>query len=136
MARIEWVEERLKVWARWKANLLAGPLGYAAVNLADADAGRSGYIEASIPLLAVEAGETDEAIKLLDKGLQDTIREVYCGRGGVRHAARKMGVAESTLHARVDQAHWQISHHILERQERWRNKRTRDEAAQAAARPK
>ena len=33
MARIDWIEQRLQNWVRWKLALGGGALGYASVNL-------------------------------------------------------------------------------------------------------
>lgn len=139
MARVKWVEERLCNWARWKVMRGRGPLGYAAVNLADADAGRSGYIEASVPVDDVEASETNDAVLGLTPELQRTLLAVYCGEGagsgGVRQAARRLHLGESAVHARIDRAHRLMAQAFGERDERRKQERARVEALQAAMRP-
>jgi hypothetical protein len=137
MARIDWVEQRLQNWARWKlARGGDGELGYAAVNLHAADAGRGGYVTASIPISDVEASDTDEAVgRLYPGGLRLTVLEVYVGRGGIRDKAMRLACSEATIHARVDQAHRQLADHFLAQADKRRRERERVEATIAAGRP-
>lgn len=131
MARIEWIEHRLQNWARWKLCQGAGALGYASVNLADADAGRDGYAEARVPVSDVEAAETEQAIQHLNPpGLALTVREVYLGRGGIKDKARRLCCAEATVHARVDQAHRQMQAWLADRQRQRDAERRRVERLQ------
>lgn len=136
MARIEWIEHRLQNWARWRLSQGRGALGYAAVNLADADAGRDGYIEASIPISDVEASETDQALQRLNPpGLALTVVEVYTGRGGIKDKARRLCCAEVTIYARIDQAHRQLAELLNERRRVRDAERARVEKLQAGVRP-
>ncbi len=136
MARIEWIEHRLLNWARWKLCQGSGVMGYAAVNLADADAGRDGYIEASIPVSEVEASETDQALQRLNPpGLAKTVAEFYTGRGGIKDKARRLCCAEATIYARVDQAHRQLAELLNERRRLRDAERQRVEKLQAGVRP-
>jgi hypothetical protein len=137
VARIEWIEQRLQNWARWTLNRGGGALGFAAVDLADSDAGRDGYAEAAIPTSDVEAAETDDAIaRLYPGGLALAVREFYVGRGGVKDKALRLCIGESTLYARVDQAHRQLAEHFLAQQDRQRAERARVEAMQTSVRPR
>lgn len=131
MARIEWIEYRLLNWARWTlARGTDGELGYAAVRPASAaGGGRRGYVTASIPINDVEASETEAAVaRLHPGGLGLAVREMYLGRGGIPDKARRLACAESTLHARVDQAHRQLAEHFLAQQDRLKRERERVEA--------
>lgn len=137
MARIEWVEQRLQNWARWRLCEGAGVLGYAAVNYADAvNGGRRGYVEAAIPISDVDASETDQAIRRLHPpGLALTVEEVYVGQGGIRDKALRLCCTEGTVHARIDQAHRQLATDLAAAQARRRAERERVEALQRRNRP-
>lgn len=136
VARIEWVEHRLQNWARWTLAAGSGGLGYARVDLADADAGRDGYVEARIPISDVEAAETDQAIgRLTPPGLALTVREVYVGPGGIKDKARRLCCAEATVHARIGQAHLQLARDLAERQRVREAERRRVELLQQGVRP-
>ena len=131
MAKIEWIEQRLQNWARWRLRAGGeGPLGYASVELGGgANMGRSGYVEAAIPIGDVEAAETDSAIaRLYPGGLRLTVIEVYTGRGGMKDKAKRLACGESTIHARIDQAHKQLAEHFMAQNDRFRNERYRLEA--------
>lgn len=139
MARIDWIEQRLLNWARWlMAGGGSGGMGYAATTWGDAASagGRDGYREAVIPISDVEASETDHAVNRLSPGgLRLAVREFYTGRGGRAEQAERLRIGESTLHARVDQAHAQLAEHFLAQQDRQRAERERVAAVQASARP-
>lgn len=138
MARIEWIEQRLQNWARWKLMRGSGALGYAAVNLtglADANAGRDGYITASIPISDVEASETDEAVQRLPGELRATIETVYVGNGTLNEKLARLCVAKPTLHARVERSHRMLADHFHAAQDKRKAERERVEALQRGLRP-
>ena len=86
MARIDWIEDRLNNWARWKLTRGTGGLGYASVNLANPTLGvREPYAEAPIPTNAVEAGETDDAVNRL--------HPPELGQSARRPPAQRLGAA-------------------------------------------
>lgn len=123
-------------WARWTLTQGSGVLGYAAVNLADADAGRDGYIEAPVPVSDVEARETDDAVARLPGELKATVIELYLGKGGIKDKLARLYCAEGTLHRRIGQAHRLLADHFLVQQDKRRAERDRVEGLQAAMRPK
>ncbi len=133
MARIEWVEQRLQNWARWKLTRGGvGNLGYAAVNLAGANAGRDGYVTATVPTNDCEASETDDAVMRLYPGeLRITVIEYYCGRGGLREKLARLCCAEPPLHARLERAQRLLSAHFAAREDAARAERARVEALHA-----
>lgn len=140
MPRIDWIEQRLLNWARWvlASGGSSGPGGYSSTSWAGSSSGggRDGYREAVIPISDVEASETDQAVNRLSPGgLALTVREFYTGKGGVAEKATRLCIGESTLHARIDQAHRQLAEHFLAQQDRQRAERERVEAVQASARP-
>lgn len=134
MARIEWVEARLLVWARWRVARGMGGMGvmgYAGVDLGAADSARSGYREAAVPLMDVEASETEACVQLLNpRGLMLTVFEHYCGQGGVVDKAKRLCCAVPTVYTRIDQAHQQLAVSIQERQRRAADERARVQGLQ------
>lgn len=136
MARDEWMEQRLQNWARWKLMAGSGVLGYAAVNLAQADAGRDGYVEARVPINEVDASETDQAVQQLHPPvLRLTVVAYYTRRGGMREVTRALGCAEATVHARIAQAHTQLVAFLAETKRRADAERRRVETLQERMRP-
>lgn len=137
MARIEWVEERLQVWARWKIARGGGDMGYASVDLGGVNGGRSGYVTASIPMLDVEAAETDEAVEALHPGgLRLSVMEYYCGPGGIDDKLMRLCCAKATLMKRIEQAHEQMATHFREVRDRRKAERERVEALQRRSFPR
>jgi len=136
MARIDWVDQRLQNWARWKVQRGGGVLGYAQVQLSAANSGRDGYVSSAIPTSDVEASETDcEVNRLSPPGLMLTVTEHYVGRGGIKDKLLRLCCAEQTYHKRIDQAHQQMAARFLETHARQRDERYRVEALQAGVRP-
>jgi hypothetical protein len=134
MARLEWIEERLQNWARWKLMRGGGELGYAAVDLLNPNAGRDGYVQSAIPTSEVEAAETDGAISRLNpRGLALSVHEFYVGHGGIADKAGRLHCGVSTLHRRIDDAHRQLAEHFLAQQDRAKAERARVEALKAGA---
>lgn len=137
MPRIDWVEQRLQNWARWVLMQGSGALGFARVNLEDADMPREPWAEAPIPTNDVEASDTEEAVRKLNPpGLALTVREFYLGRGGIKDKCRRLCCGESTVYARIDQAHRQLADLLLADQQRRKSERARVEALQASVRPR
>ena len=125
MAKIEAIERRLENWARWKMRA-GGHLNYAGVNWETLGDGRSGYREAVIPIDDCEAADTDAAIQLLPRHLQDTLTEHYTGEhADIPSQAKKLGCAVSTVHARIEDAHRRLSQHFHERAEAARREQER-----------
>lgn len=136
MARDEWMEQRLQNWARWKLMAGSGVLGYAAVNLAQADAGRDGYVEARVPINEVDASETDRAVQQLHPPvLRLTVVAYYTRRGGMKDVTRQLACAEATVHARISQAHSQLATYLGEARRRADAERQRVELLQQRIRP-
>lgn len=137
MARIDWVEDRLQNWARWKVARGGGNMGYSGVDLAGANGGRSGYVTAAVPILDAEAAATDEAVgRLQPGGLCLTVHQFYCGPGGHKEKAGQLCCSVPAMYARIDQAHRQLADHFLAQQERQRVERARVEALQRGSFPR
>jgi DNA-directed RNA polymerase specialized sigma24 family protein len=107
MARIEWVEQRLQLWARWRSQRGAGQSGFARTNILARwwRPPNNREAEAHIPVDEVEAFATDQAVRELDVHLRDTIEQVYLGSGSVGDDAARLGCSVSTVHARISTAH-------------------------------
>ena len=138
MARIDWIEQRLQNWARWRAMQGgAGCLGFSGVELGDSDGGRSGYVTASIPTIDVEASETDAAVQLLYPGaVRMTVIEFYLGSGGEVDKARRLVCSRATWNWRVDRAHQQLATHFAAVHAKRRDERARVEALQIGLHPR
>jgi len=132
VARIEWVETRLRNWARWRISRDGGVLGHATAQLGDAaNGGRSGYVTSPVPIFEAEAAEMDEGVQgLRPLGLRDTVVEVYVMPGGMADHAHELCCSEATIYARLVKAHEQLAAWLLERQARRKAERDRVEALQ------
>lgn len=136
MARIDWIERRLLNWARWRLKAGSGAGGYAQVNLANPTPGiRDPYEAAPIPVLAIEASETDTAIGTLPAELRSTLVEHYTGRGATSDQLRRLGIAKATLYARLERADRLLADYFNARDDAARRERQRVERLQAASRP-
>ena len=133
MARIESIQQRLENWALWSVRGAGGGLGYASVNVLASDTwSRGRYNGATIPVLDLEAEETDQAVKALRLSrshLYVTLELVYIKGIGVRGAARRMRRAESTIHAQLGEADKAIQDWLSDKAE----DRERQRVAAAAA---
>lgn len=109
MARIDWVEQRLLNWARYVLTRGgSGNMGYARVDwssMAHSNAGRDGYITATIPIAECEASETAASVMTLPSELRATVEAYYLGSGGVRQKCDRLCVTEDTLYRRIERAH-------------------------------
>ena len=122
MARIEWIKQRLNNWALWKLRESSGGLGFAtqAVFLEDR-VDRYREISLSATIDTTDASLTDqavEALKLPRPHLYDTLRCIYLQDTGIKGAARRLGKAESTISAHLEQADHALSAWFGERAEK------------------
>ena len=115
MPKIDFIEQRLLNWARWRAASGSGELGYGRPDLgAAANGGRGGYVEAVIPVSDGEAWDTDTAINRLHPGgLRLAIYEMYLGAGTAADKATRLGCSEPTLFRRIEQAHRLLADHFV-----------------------
>lgn len=111
MARIEHIKRRLNNWALWRARRDNHGLGFPSQNIlavwgASVEQPQKNR-ESVIPVLHLEAEETDKAVESL-KGskahLYETLFFIYVTDLGVTGSARRIGCAPSTVHARLDAA--------------------------------
>ncbi len=135
MARIDWIEQRLQNWARWRLTSGSGALGFASVNLEQANMPREPYAEAPIPTSGIEAGETDDAVARLPSELRATVECHYLGRGTQAEKLARLCCTRATLYARVERAHHLLAEHFLAKQAKQKAERERVERLQLGVRP-
>lgn len=100
MARIEWVKHRLENWARWCAQQESGALGFPKQSAFVRMIAPSGNYDAAVPVLSIEASETDEAVKslqLTQSHLYLALTLTYAKSLPCHRVAKQMGRAESTV---------------------------------------
>ncbi|WP_280189092.1 hypothetical protein [Delftia sp. PS-11] len=111
MARIEHIKRRLDNWAMWRARRDANGLGFPSQNIlavwmASTKQPPKGR-ETTIPVLHLEAEETDRAVQSLKQSkphLFLVLELIYLRDMGVLGTARRIGRAPSTVHAQLDAA--------------------------------
>lgn len=137
MARNEDMERRLRNWARWRASMGVGMGSYARTDMTQerVDGGGGYDTPLSIPISDDEASRTETAVQALEAGLRDAVFAVYVNGGTMRHKASRLGIAEATIYARVDQAHRRLSAWFSEQAAAVRDHHARMQALQASARP-
>ena len=120
MARIEYMRLRLNNWALWKARESAGGLGFASQSSFLNDFDNDRYREARIPVDDVDAALTNQAVEALlpaRENLYATLQCMYPQAMTARETARKCGVAESTIKARLEQADLALTLWLRDRRE-------------------
>lgn len=106
MARIEWIQHRLKNWALWKVSGGSGGLGFsrqAAFLAMHVDCSR----ESPLPIDDIDAEKMDRAVESLKLGkghLHKTLQLHYVRGLGLKDVAEQMGRALSTVKANLEQA--------------------------------
>lgn len=120
--RIEWVALRLNNWALYKARESGGGLGFAsqASFLSEVDASR--YRESVIPVDETDASVTNdgvESLKASRPALYECLQAYYVtGPGGARATAHRLGKAESTIKAQLEQADHALCQWFIARSDR------------------
>lgn len=136
MARIEWVENRLRDWARWRLTRGTGKLGYASMRYGpELLSALEPYADAPVPTNAIEAAETDGLVALLPGDLRRTVEVWYVAGGGLQAKLRYLCCAERTLHDRIERAQRLLAEHLHAKRERQGTERRRVEQLQASVRP-
>lgn len=118
MARIEWVRSRLENWARWCAQQENSGLGYPTQTAFARLGGKGSRSEVALPILSLEAAETDQAVKslqLTQSHLYQMLTLLYA-RGLPRHlVAIRMCRAESTIKRQLEDADHAIARWLQDR---------------------
>ncbi len=106
MARIEWIQHRLRNWALWKVSGASGGLGFsrqAAFLAMHVDCNR----ESPLPIDDIDAEKMDRAVESLKLGkghLHKTLQLHYIKGLGLKDVADQMGRALSTIKSHLEQA--------------------------------
>ncbi|GGH62221.1 hypothetical protein GCM10010975_26680 [Comamonas phosphati] len=110
MARIEHIKRRLDNWALWRSRCDSNGLGFPSQNILaawGASAEQQKTRESVIPVLHLEAEETDRAVESMKVGkphLYETLHCIYIRDLGIPGTARRVGRAASTVHAHLEAA--------------------------------
>ena len=135
MARVDWIEQQLQNWARWKCSAGLGALGFSRVDLEAAIGNdRPDEQEARIPTVDCDASAYDDAINRLPSELKATVYVVYLAPGGRKDHARRLACTSATIDARIWRAHRLLADHFMAQQDKQRRERARIDAAQLVAR--
>lgn len=137
MARLEWVDSRLRNWERWRCQLAGNGLGFAsqASFLNDMPGAER---EARIPIDEVEASITDEAVeslKLPRPRLYEVLYCVYPFGLGPAGSAKKLDCSVRNVHALLEVADRQLATWFTARSDRQAAERERIAQAYARGRP-
>lgn len=118
MARTEWVRARLENWARWCAQQENSGLGYPTQTAFARLGGKGTRAEVALPIMALEAAETDQAVKSLQftqSHLYQMLTLLYA-KGLPRHlVALRMCRAESTIKRQLEDADHAIARWLQDR---------------------
>ncbi|WP_370682157.1 hypothetical protein [Comamonas sp. GB3 AK4-5] len=112
MARLPHIKQRLENWAMWRARRESHGLGFASRNMLANWMASAGEVsrysrDVTIPVLHLEAEETDEAVEAMRLGyghLHVTLMCVYVKDLGAAGTARHMRRQPSTVYGQLDQA--------------------------------
>ncbi|TAK97056.1 MAG: hypothetical protein EPO09_04935 [Aquabacterium sp.] len=106
MARIEFVEQRLNLWAEWVHRGRSG-LGGGMLAMFNGEAIDSGPPTARIPLNEEECWNTEASVLKLEQPLQDTVVLYYLS--GTLAVRSKLDISDAVLSKRLDKAHRVLS---------------------------
>ena len=100
MAKIQYVEQRLLLWAEWVERGGGSPGGMLAMFSGEPGDGSTNY---NIPLNDEECWSTDKAVKGLPEPLSDTVKWHYLY--GSNTARLRLVITSAVLSQRLDRAH-------------------------------
>lgn len=107
MARIDWVRMQLENWARWCTSQDRGGLGYPSQAAFAKLGGHGRRAEASIPLLSLQAEQTDRAVQSLRQPHPHLylVLQLHYAKGLPRHqVAQRMARTEDTVKRNLEEA--------------------------------
>lgn len=110
MAKIEWVHQRLELWAEWiiRGRVSNDGLGFGSNPLAhEYEAPTNREPRAVIPLNGDECWATDQAIAKLEERQQRLVAEYYLN--GSAAAADRLGLSRSSLSQWLSSAHLKLA---------------------------
>jgi AraC-like DNA-binding protein len=135
MARIEWVRERLENWSRWCAQQSDGGLGFPSQSAFARLGGKGRRAEASIPVLAIDAAETDRAVRALrfkHAQLHQVVVWTYAKALPRDQVARRMSRSESTVKRLLEEADHALAAWFQDLQQRQARDRAEGERLRVA----
>jgi len=136
MARIPDIERRLLNWARWRALMSDGGGNFATSQMDQERVDRSGWDAPTvIPTSDAEAEETEKAVHALERSLHLAVTVFYLGSKGHEAKARRLGIAVTTMYARIQQAHASLDRWLREARAAADLERQRVEALQRTLAP-
>ena len=113
MARIDWVDRRLREWAQWLT--VGDGSGYSAMSPLHPE--WQPPTPGTMPTMKVSAPSTaratDRAVRALSARLQDTLALYYCTNLPLADQAARLGCQASTVDARIRSAHAQLAGVLL-----------------------
>jgi hypothetical protein len=124
-------------WAAWKVRQHAGAGRYASVNLADpTPKSTDPYSDAPVRPHEEDAWDIDAALRhvVVASDLRATIECHYLGRYTEREKLRRLNIAKTTLHDRLDRVDQLLVRHFGDKQAAAKQERERVEALQASMR--
>ena len=130
MAKIEWIDERLVNWSRWRLIMRSGGGNYARTSMRERVDGEGWDAPTVIPTNDAEAADTDDAVERLPSELRATVSEYYLSPGSIKTKIKRLCCAESVMYDRIGSAHRMIANHLLAKQDQARVERERVEALQ------
>lgn len=111
MARIDYIKYRLDNWSLWKVRESSGGLGYATQSVFLSEP-VDGHKELMGTIEETDAVLTNQAVESLRPGrlhLYQTLQLIYIDGIGIKATALRMGRAESTIKANLDQSDHALS---------------------------
>lgn len=106
MAKIDWVDQRLELWAEWVGRGRCG-VGGGMLAMFNGEFIDSGQPQARIPLNEEECWQTEAGIKQLPDPLQETVAIYYTSGSSAVQA--QMYVSRAVVSQRLDRAHKMLS---------------------------
>jgi hypothetical protein len=138
MAKLQWMRDRVENWAAWRVRRNSGGVGrYAAMTYEDpAQRGTDPYADAPVKPHEEDAWEIDAAMRvvLVSTELRATIECHYLSRYTEAEKLRRLCVAKSTLHDRLDRVDRLLVRYFSDRHAQAAQERARVEALQASVR--
>lgn len=112
MARIEWVDGRLREWGEWRRAEGRSGDGYPTRNCLDPDWGRPG--RGAVPTFKVGNGgrgaRTNFHINALSQTLRETLVRHYVANEAAAVIAEEMKTSPATVFLRISRAHAALAH--------------------------
>ena len=115
---MRYIEQKLTNWGHWIRQREDNGLGYGNSPLANmmARVARSESGD-NAPVIEVEAAQTDEAVRRLERHLQEFAMLWYAYNLPVRTVAQRMGCSTTTVPRRIEEVVLGVKTHLEQREE-------------------